>query len=114
MGDEPREWTRDEVAERFLDQCREIAAYWSGDAPDRSRAATGGEPASVRDRVEGAVHSMLALLDGCSMGLPAFVVAPRPHADDREFMRGEGENWFPVSGDVACDISGSLHEGFFA
>jgi len=97
----PRELTREEVRDNFLEHVRKIVEYWGKlDAP-------------VVDRLGGVAFSMLAAFDGCSE-LPAFILAPRPHPEDKEYNIGEGDNYYPENNkEVNCDISGELHENFF-
>jgi hypothetical protein len=101
-----RELTAEEVRERFLGHVRGLVDYWLR-----------VEGRDERRRMEGLAFSVLAALDGDSCDLPAFIVAPLPHADDREFRRDEGEDWFPenhaVAGQVRADIAGRLHEHFY-
>lgn len=98
-----REFTENEVRERFLKKVWSTIDYWSS-----------VEGISYREKMEGLAFSMLVILDGgSSMDMPGFVVSPHPHPDDKEFSRGEGENWYPqISKGEACDIAGSLHEQF--
>lgn len=94
-----REYTTEEVREKFL---RAIAArvdFW-----DRESRAT-----TSREKLEGLTHSILALLDGCDIELPAFIVAPNPHPDDKEYCIQEELDYFP-RGCEDHDIGGGLHE----
>ncbi len=101
---EPREYTEDEVRQQFLEHVWHNLEYWLHE----ERAAT------TRDKMEGLVHSIFCVLDGCSMGLPGFIVAPCPHEDDEEFNRANGESWFPsnypLDEQIKSDIGGCLHE----
>ena len=99
--DDPRVYTRDEVREMFLDHVRNMIDYWTD---------LYGE-LSVRDRVEGVAFSILSCLDG-STELPGFIISPCPHESDKNYLKGEGLNWFPEEGD-RVDIGGSLHEHLF-
>jgi hypothetical protein len=101
MSDEPREYTNEEVREKFLEYCWLIIGEWerySGKTPN--------------ERVEGAVFSLLVMLDGEAASLPAFIVAPLPAKGDKEYFQEEGENWYPVTKSVSSDIGGCLHENF--
>lgn len=105
--DQGRELTEEEVRAALLDNIWGIIGYWEKvDGKDG--------PKTVRDRISGAVFSVLVTLDGGSMGLPKFIVAPDPHPDDREYHQDQGEDWFPENhdSDVVCDLSGGLHELF--
>ncbi len=111
-NDGPRELTADEVRDRFLDHARAMVRFWSD--PDLRQNPL-EDRTDIERRVSGAVFSILVALDGALGDLPGFIVAPRPHPDDREFLRGEGENWFPENHDAAvkADIAGELHDLFY-
>ena len=99
-----RELTTDEVRDRFLDHVRGLIEYWS-------TVELNGDD-SVEHRVSGVVHSLLVTLDGGSLGLPGFIVAPCPHQSDKQYYIDEGENWYPENHEsqVNADIGGYLHE----
>lgn len=101
-----REYTADEIRQQFLDHIDHMIQYW---------ARLPADPAHSIDedrvwRLEGLTHSMLAALDGCSMALPAFIVAPMPHESDQAFYQGQDENWYPYNdpNSVRADIGGAL------
>jgi len=102
-SDGPREMTYDEVFEHFMKHVWNMIDYWAKVEKD-----------STRERLAGFAHSMLAMLDGSSVMLPRFIVAPDPCApEDREFCRDEEKcNWYPENKNcnVKCDLSGGLHE----
>ncbi len=98
MMPEPREYTEGEVRQQFLQLVWSYIKYWHT-LPDKS----------CRKRLEGLAFGILVILDGESTELPGFIVSPNPHEDDKEFLRGQGENWYPEG---ICDIAGSLHELF--
>ena len=108
--DTPRELTPEQVEDRFLEHVRVMVEYWAGEGASNVAAEQ-----THRDRLEGLAHSMLATIDGSSMALPRFVLAPHPHPDDRQFHLDEGENYYPENhtADVKADISGGLHELLF-
>ena len=99
-----RELTENEVRDRLLKQIWATVEYWEKE----SRAT------ETRDKLSGLAFSILAMLDGSNINIPAFVVAPRPHQDDKDYNKERGENWFPENhkAKIACDIGGSLHEYF--
>ena len=97
-GEKPREYTRDEMVEIFLQQVHLIIRSW--------KTSTAVE--SDQCRLAGVAFSILAMLDGESASLPGFAVVPGAHADDKQWHIDQGENWWP--GDV--DLAGSLHELF--
>ena len=100
-----REFTTDEVRDRFLDHIRGLIQYWS-------TVELNADHDSIEYRVSGVVHSLLTTLDGCSLELPGFIVAPCPHQSDKQFYLDKGENWYPENHDskVSADIGGYLHE----
>lgn len=89
-----RAYTKQEVIDMFIIQLEGIAKHWA----DNSRTTEGA--------VDGLVHSILATLDGCSCGMPAFKLIPNPHPDDKEYHISEGKNYYPTD----VDIAGSLHK----
>jgi len=102
---EPRELTGDEVRDIFLDRVWEMVDYWN----EESRVT------NPRDKLSGLAFSILAMLDGSNIGIPAFRICPDPHPDDKEYRREQGENWFPDNADV--ELKGEittlpLHEFF--
>jgi hypothetical protein len=101
---EPREYTEDEVREKFLKYCWSMVYYWEN-LPDKTTS----------EKLSGLMFSLLSTLDGSSMELPSFIVAPLPHPGDKEYLKGNGENWFPENNDesINADIGGSLHENFY-
>lgn len=104
--DESREYTEDEVRENLLSYIWTMISYWKDEArkPD------------TQGKLEGLAFSILTALDGCANGVPAFIVAPNPHPDDKDYLIDNGENWFPENheSEVKCNLSGSLHELFFS
>lgn len=101
----PRQYTVEEVRERFLRHVWGIVDHWENE----SREPT------VRGKLEGLAFSSMSALDGSSgidlagrATLPAFAVLPSPHPDDEAHCREHGENWFPSGVDI-----GPLHEHFF-
>jgi hypothetical protein len=100
-----REWTEDEIREKFLAHVRVMVDYW-----DREPRAE-----TQKRRLEGLAFSILVALDGCAGGLPGFIVAPSPHPEDKAFHQSEGENYYPENheADVKGDIAGCLHELFY-
>ena len=100
---EPREYTEEEVREQFLDNIRAYVKYWDK-LPDMS----------TRERLEGLAFSILAAIDGATAELPAFILAPLPHEEDKEYLRNRGKNWYPENrqAGVKADIARGLHELF--
>jgi hypothetical protein len=76
-----------------------LAKYW---------ATVDGEK-SVQDRIEGAMFSTLAMLDGSSIDLPGFDLVACPHEEDKQFHIDNGENWI----EPETRISDALHEHWY-
>lgn len=103
MSDEPRCYTPEEVRTQFLEHCAFMVDYWLREprAPD------------TREKMESLVFSILVALDGVSMALPSFVVAPHPHEDDEKDARENGDNWYPRCESPDSDIAGELHDNWY-
>ncbi len=101
QGDKPRQYTEDEIRGKFLRQCWDYIDYWEKQ-PGKTK----------REAMEGLVFSLLVILDGGTMNLPGFVVAPNPHETDKAYLRDRGENWYPTAPKGGVDIAGCLHELF--
>ena len=99
----PREYTAEEAKDRFLKHVQAMVEYW---------VEHGREAGDMENSVRGVAFSILAAIDGSACALPAWVLAPRPHEDDKEYREKRGENWYPDAPEVPCDISGSLHDEF--
>jgi len=88
--------TPDELRDAILDHMRELAKYW----------ATVDGVKTVQDRIEGAMFSTLGILDGSTIGLPAFDLVAMPHPDDKQYHIDNGEDWI----EEGTRISDMLHE----
>jgi len=93
---EPREYTTDEVREKLIKHFWGILEYWEKESRTQD----------TRGKMEGFLHSMLATLDGCSIGVPGFQLIPCVDPSDKEFHIKFGENWY----NDTEDIGGGLHE----
>lgn len=71
----------------FIDECLVVAKYWGEHADTKEKAA------------DGAVFSMLSLLDGCKMEMPLMDVVLRPHPEDKPYRISEGEDYY-IDGQV--------------
>jgi hypothetical protein len=93
--------TEAEVRRRFLESVK----GWSGSHANHR---------SLKERVEGALFSFLAMLDGDQVNQPAYIVAPDPWPSDKSYCCRRDQDWYPQNHrvDVACNISGSLHDEF--
>lgn len=103
--EEPREKTTEEIREEFLKHVRHLIQYWD-------EVSGKNAPETQKERLEGLAFSILVALDGNTMALPKFIVAPDPHPDDKEYLISEGNNYYPENhnSDVKGDIAGCLHE----
>ena len=107
IGKSIREYTAEEIQEKFFSQLYVMIKYW-----ERI------EQENYKDKLEGLVFSILNILDGGSLGFPRVLLVPYPHPEDKEFHISEGENWFPQNtevdklavGELSCN--GQLHEAW--
>lgn len=100
-----RQYTENEVRKQFLDHVRMLVDYWD---KETSRETT-------KKRLDGLAFSILAAIDGSSVSLPSFVLAPLPHENNKQYRINNKENYYPENHDsnVKCDIAGSLHDSFY-
>jgi len=94
--EEPREYTVDEVRDMIINKVWNLIDYWSTNPMEYTK----------RQALEGLAHSLLTMLDGGNVDLPAFLVTPLPSGEDKEYFISQGENWFPQN---MPDL-GMLHE----
>lgn len=80
----PAHYTAEEARGKVLDHMRGLAQYWSSESHGKTE----------RERMEGLCFSILAMLDGCSMGLPAMDLTLLPHPSDEQYCKDNGERWF--------------------
>lgn len=92
--------TREECRAALLDHLEGIARYCTAE----TRVAT------VRDKIDLAIFSVLAAIDGSAIALPAFNLYPAPHPNDRAYHRQQGTNWWPERDSV--EIAGELHSAW--
>ncbi|MFA4960708.1 MAG: hypothetical protein WC548_03520 [Candidatus Pacearchaeota archaeon] len=101
-----KEYTEEEVRKHFIEYVNNRINYWERES---------GTP-DARGKLEGLACSILAGIDGESIALPKFILAPNPHIEDKDHCKQQGENYYPenhVSG-IKCDISGILHEALYS
>lgn len=79
----PRPITPEEGVRRLLTAFAHHAERWAND-----------DSVSRLEACNGVVFSILAVLDGNNLYMPAFDLTPRPHVSDRFFCRSRGENWW--------------------
>ena len=99
-----REWTEEEVRQMWLKHVWSTIDYW-----ERKGAGL-----SARDLLKRMAFSLLSTIDGATGGMPGFILAPRPHPEDRQTCIDEGVNYFPENHEatIKADIAGELHELF--
>lgn len=94
---------KEEARKMFLSKCEEIADYWINESSAES----------ARDKVEGAIFSIMNIFDGTCGGFPAAVdLVLRPHPDDKEYCIKNEDDWI-VDGQVINDDC-HLHEMFLS
>ena len=102
-------YTEDECKELFLQHCRAHVRYWQDLYRNQGKDA--------EEAIEGAVHSVLSTLDGCSLSIPGFLIIPYLQQDDHDYMVAQGERPWPVTDETAIanltDIGGDLHQYFY-
>jgi hypothetical protein len=81
---EPRAYTEEEARQLFLEQVYEIMEFWVKES----------RKSDLKDKMEGCIFSILALIDGSNIGIPAMTLAMNPHPEDKSYHQGQGENWF--------------------
>lgn len=98
-----REKTEEEVRNEFVEHVRQMAEYWN----------SVGE--TKKDALDGLAFSILVAIDGDSVALPSFILAPNPHPEDKEFLLSRGEEYYPENhqNNISCNISGSLHDMYY-
>ena len=106
MSRTPRQLGNDEVRERFLCHIWRLIEYW------HEISAAKPTEYDMRGAMEGLAFSILVTIDGYNGGMPAFVLAPRPHEDGTEYHKNRSENWYPQATDSDYDIAGALHQMF--
>lgn len=106
--DEPRAYTKEEVQKMILGHCRAVARYWAN-LPDVDPHT--GIKQSVEDRCNGVAFSILVMIDGCSMEIPALDLTLCPHPDDKSYDQKKGSNWFEE--DMVINDNAMLHEMYY-
>lgn len=94
--DDLKPYTAEETRAHFLDHVRMVARYWAGVDLQRTRLPTQPPLTPIQERLEraeGAVFSMLTLLDGCTE-FPAVCLSIETHPTDEAHHRSRGERWY--------------------
>jgi hypothetical protein len=90
------ELSKVEIRDLFIKHVWAAVDYWKNERVE-----------DIRAKLSGLAFSVLTLIDGCDADMPAFILAPAPHKDDKEYCRNHGLNWYPAE---LTDIGGDLHE----
>lgn len=94
-------YTKEEMREMFLYQCRQTAHFWSR-VEDRT----------PREMCDGVVFSILNIIDGMSMGFPAAIsLMMDPHPNDKDYSIAEGEDWVEAGQIINDDVM--LHDHYY-
>ncbi|MCQ4085873.1 hypothetical protein [Saccharibacillus sp. JS10] len=100
-----REKVSDEIVAELIEHIRGAICTW--EMTDKTSL----------EKLNGLAFSILVALDGDADGIPQFIVAPRPHHEDKQFNIERGFNYYPenhlLDEKLRCDIGGNLHEHFF-
>jgi len=101
-----REFTTEEVREQFLEAVRARIIDWSNN-----------NRRNEKEKLEGLAFSILSLIDGESIDLPGFILAPAPNSEDKQYYIKRNKNWYPenheIEDKIKCDITGCLHDRLF-
>ena len=89
----PRAYTQEEIEDKIYAHLEALASYWARE----SRVV------DPYEKCMGMAHSMLSVLGGSTLNLPAFDLIPCPHPDDKCFHKENGENWFPKKAKILLD-----------
>jgi len=95
---EPRAYTEEEARQLFLEQVYEIKEFWENES----------RQPKLKDKMEGCVFSILALIDGSNIGIPAMTLAMNPHPEDKAYHQEQGENWFEEGQEITGNVE--LHD----
>lgn len=92
---ESRAYTDEEVRDQILRHIKALVGYWANE----------NSVQDPKEKLDGLAFSILSMLDGCSLHLPAFNLVPDPHPDDKEYHQENGDNWYESN-----PLSFHLHE----
>jgi hypothetical protein len=106
---EPREYTSEEIREQFFDHIDRLIEYWGSDDVKHR---------NTQERLEGLAFSFLTMLDGAPVNmLGGFRVFPNCHGGDPEYLKDQGENWWPPNegeSNLRGEITTMFHEAWCA
>lgn len=79
-----RAFTSQEIEETIYLQLATYARFWSAHVSNHNDY----------EKCLGMAHSILSMLAGCNINLPAFELHPSPHPDDEEYHLKIDENYY--------------------
>jgi len=105
-----REYTTEEIKYMFIKDIINAINHWAEIQPITEKLTT-------RDRLYRLAFSILVVLDGEDMSWPAFILAPNPCKEDKQFKIDHKKNYFPncnlkIKGDIAGDLHNKLNALF--
>lgn len=93
-------YTKEEVLKLFMDQTRTIANYWSK-----------VEGRTEKEKIEGAIFTLLNSIDGMGYPFVAMDLVLRPHPDDKNYHIENGDDYYEDG--MAINDCVYLHELFY-
>ncbi len=78
------QYTQEEMNKMFILECLSLVDTWAN-VDDRT----------TKGKLKGLLHSVLAMLDGEGVSMPAFMLIPYPHPDDKTFRQSMNEDYWP-------------------
>ncbi len=106
-----RQFTQEEVQEKFLNHLWDLVKYWETVESTPIPTDPNPKPKTTRDRLEGLAFSILAMLDGCAVTMPAFEIYPAPHPEDKQYCKDNKEDWWPqLEDEVTVHGNEMLHD----
>lgn len=104
-----RPYTAEEVRARLISHVRHLAEYWATTDLTRPEFKITTPEQDRLFRCEGVVHSMLVMLDGGTLDLPAFDLVPSPNPEDKQYCIDNDENWYEPVVINDCQLHELLH-----
>ncbi len=86
-----RPYSGPEMRDAFMQTMRSYVHYWA--TVENPHAGEG--QSEIEARLDGLAFSFLNMLDGTTVGLPAFDVVPNPHPSDKKYLAEQGEPHWP-------------------
>jgi hypothetical protein len=92
--------SKEQLREQFLNSVRMYAREWAS-----------YKNKTPQQRCDGLAFTLMALLDGTDVDLPAFDLVARPHPDNEAYHKAHGQDWV-VDGQVINDDV-HLHDMYY-